>query len=68
MDRYLQLVAGSDITTIWTFSSFEKKHGPFEGFRKIGRNSDGKLFKLCVFRNDRETLASLYSVCQGTVP
>ena len=61
MDRYLQLVAGSDITTIWTFSSFEKKHGSFEGFRKIGRNSDGKRFNLCVFRNDRETLASLYS-------
>ena len=61
MDRYLQLVAGSDITTIWTFSAFEKKHGSFEGFRKIGRNSDGKRFNLCVFRNDRETLASLYS-------
>ena len=61
MDRYLQLVAGSDLTTVWTFSSFEKKHGSFEGFRELGRNSDGKPFNLCVFRNDRETLASLYS-------
>ena len=61
MDRYLQLVAGSDITTVWTFSSFEKEHGSFEGFRELGRNSDGKSFNLCVFRNDRETLASLYS-------
>ncbi len=61
MDRYLQLVAGSDLTTVWTFSSFEKEHGSFEGFRELGRNSDGKPFVLCVFRNDRETLASLYS-------
>ena len=61
MDRYLKLVADSDITTVWTFSSFEKKHGAFVGFRELGRNSDGKPFNLCVFRNDRETLASLYS-------
>lgn len=47
MDRYLQLVAGSDITTVWTFSSFEKEHGSFEGFRGLGRNSDDKPFKLC---------------------
>lgn len=61
MDRYLQLVAGSDLTTVWTFSSFEKEYGSFEGFRELGRNSDGKSFSLCVFRNDRETLASFYS-------
>lgn len=51
----------TSFSKIWTFDDFEKSHGKFTELREQGRNSDGHPFKLCIFRGDRETRASLYS-------
>lgn len=61
MNKCLELATDNDLSKVWTFTKFEEQYGQFEGFRYCRRSICGKPFKLCIFRNDRETRASLYS-------